>query len=96
MVLPVYARAWARGVAEEWVDWVRGSGIDVVGDVEDLLPRFPDTGAWEDPERRDWERVADASLDALVAVLVEAARRPDPDLTTTARLSRAARRLRGE
>jgi hypothetical protein len=96
VMLPVHARAWAREVAEEWVDWVRGSGIDVVGDVEDLLPRFPDTGAWEDPERRDWERVADASLDALVAVLVEAARRPDPDLTTTARLSRAARRLRGE
>jgi hypothetical protein len=67
-----------------------------VGDVEDLLPRFSDTDTWEDPERRDWARIADAALDALVAVLVEAARRPDPELTTTARLGRAARRLRGE
>jgi hypothetical protein len=96
VVLPPDARAWAQEVAEDWVDWVRGSGIQVVGDAEDLLPSFPDAAAWEDPERRDWARVADASLDALVAVLAEAARRPDPELTTTARLGRAARRLRGE
>ncbi|HET6560315.1 MAG TPA: hypothetical protein VFG72_00420 [Marmoricola sp.] len=96
VVLPAHARSWAQEIAEEWVDWVRGSGIDVVGDVDDLLPRFPDGEAWENPERRDWSRVADATMDALVAVLVEAARRPDPELTTTARLTRAARRLRGE
>ena len=96
VTLPPHARPWAREVAQEWVDWVRGSGIDVVGDAEDLLPRFPDDGTWENPERGDWGRVADASMDALVAVLVEAARRPDPEQTTTARLTRAARRFRGE
>jgi hypothetical protein len=96
VALPVRARPWAQEVAEEWVEWVRGSGIDVVGQVTDLLPAFSDAEEPENPERRDWSRVADAAMDALVAVLVEAARRPDPDLTTTARLGRAARRLRGE
>jgi hypothetical protein len=96
VTLPPQARPWAQEIAEEWVDWVRGSGIQVIGDVEDLLPRFPDGDDWENPERRDWGRVADASMDALVAVLAEAARRPDPEQTTAARLTRAARRLRGE
>ncbi len=96
VALPATARPWARGIAEEWVDWVRGSGIEVVGDVEDLLPVFPEGAESTNPERRDWSRVADATMDALVAVLVEASRRPDPELTTSARLTRAARRLRGE
>lgn len=96
VTLPPHARPWAREVAQDWVDWVRGSGIQVVGAVEDLLPQFPDGEKWVNPERADPARVADVSMDALVAVLLETARRPDPDRTTTARLTRAARRLVGE
>jgi hypothetical protein len=38
--------------------------------------------------------MVDAALDAMVALAVEAAQRPDPNEQLTARLGRAARRLR--
>lgn len=94
VVLPPAARAWAEEVAEEWLAWVEGSGIDVVGDAEDLRPAFPEPQRWRNPDRPRPRRVSDAALDALVAVVLETADRPDPDASTVARLGRAARRLR--
>jgi hypothetical protein len=97
VTLPPAARPWAEEVAEEWLAWVEGAGIDVVGDVDDLRPRFPDDEtAWQNPDRPRPRRVADAALDALVALVVETAERPDPDQSAVARISRAARRLRGQ
>ena len=64
---------WATEIADEWIDYVEGAGIDVVGDVDDLRPVFPDDDAWQDPDRGKPRRVADAALDALVAVVLEAA-----------------------
>ena len=89
--------AWAEEVAEEWIAWVEGSGIDVVGDVDDLRPRPPaDPEQWRSPDRPRQRKVNDAALDALVALLLELADRPDPEQSTSARLSRAARRLTGQ
>ena len=96
IVLPPAARDWAEEVAEEWLAWVEGSGIDVIGDPDELRPVFPDADAWQNPDRGRPRRVADAALDALVAVVLETANRPDPDASTVARLGRAARRLRGQ
>ena len=97
VTLPPRVRDWADEVAQEWIEWVTGSGIHVVGDVEDLRPVFPGADAkWADPDKPRNRRVADAAIDALVAAIVEAASRPDPTDGTVAKLGRAARRLRGQ
>ena len=97
VTLPPWAFDWAEEVAEEWIEWVRGSGIHVVGDLEDLRPRRPDPDAvWEDPDKPKQGKVGDATMDALVTVIMELAERPDPDHSPVSRLTRAARRLRGD
>ena len=93
VTLPPSARGWAEEIAEEWIDWVEGAKIDVVGNLDDLRPALPDADAWQDADRGKPRRVADAALDALVAVILEAAAQDDE---TAGRLSRAARRLRGQ
>ncbi len=95
--LPPSAFGWAAEVAEEWIEWVVGSGIDVVGDVDDLRPvPPPEDEVWVDPDRPRRGPMVDAALDALVAITLEAARRPDPEDQVTAKLGRVARRLRGQ
>jgi hypothetical protein len=85
---------WIEEVTAEWVTYVQDSGIHVVGDLEDLRPRRPDAAErWRDPDRPRADRMADAALDALVALVLETASRPDGVHTPTARLGRAARRL---
>ena len=96
VVLPPDAREWAGQVTEEWVEWIEGSGIDVIGDVDDLRPVLSAEQKWVDPDRAQPRLVADAAMDALVAVILESAARPDPEQTSVARLGRAARRLRGQ
>ena len=97
VTLPPHVRGWAEEVAEEWVEWVQGAGIDVVGDLEDLRPEFPaEDTRWADPDRPRNRRVVDATLDALVVAVLELADRPDPADGTVARIGRAARRLRGQ
>ena len=32
---------FAEAQGEQWIDWIKRSGVDVVGDVEDLRPRRP-------------------------------------------------------
>jgi hypothetical protein len=83
--------------ADEWVEWVEGSGIHVIGDVADLRPVRPaEDEKWADPDRPNRADVIDAALDAMVALAAEAAKRPDPDEQLTSRLKLAARRLRGQ
>lgn len=95
--LPPKAYPWAQEVAEEWIDWVEGSGIHVVGDVNDLRPVPPDTSEpWLDPDQPEQRDVLDAAIDALVTMTQEAAARPDPDAYLTKKIGRAARRLRGQ
>jgi hypothetical protein len=95
VTLPPTAFPWAGEVAEEWIEWVVGSGIDVVGDVGDLRPVPPDPGApWANPDRPRRAEMIDAALDAMVALALEASRRPDPDDHISAKIGRAARRLR--
>lgn len=95
VTLPPTAFPWAEEVAEEWIEWVVGSGIDVVGDVQDLRPVRPDPDAvWADPDRPRRPEMVDAALDAMVALALEAAKRPDPNDQITAKIGRAARRLR--
>ena len=95
--LPPSAFPWVEEIAQEWVDWVEGSGIRVVGDIDDLRPVRPaEDAVWRDPDKPRRRDMVDAALDAMVALTVEAASRPDPDEQLTAKLGRAARRLRGQ
>ena len=94
VTLPPAAYPWVAEVAEEWVEWVEGSGIDVVGDVADLRPVPPPADQpWPDPDRPRRPEMIDAAMDALVALAMEAAGRPDPDQQLGAKVARAARRL---
>lgn len=87
--------AWAAGITEEWVDWITGSGVHVVGDVHDLWPPMPDTDvAWSDPDHSDRRAMASAALDLLAQMTLEASRRTPADEQLGA-FGRAARLLRG-
>lgn len=95
VTLPPAAYPWAEEVAQEWIDWVQGSGIHVVGDVEDLRPvRPPEDERWQDPDKPRRPEMVDAAIDAMVALSLEAANRTDPTQQLGARIGRVARRLR--
>jgi len=95
--LPPDAFDWISEVTEEWIEWIEGSGIDVVGDLKDLRPTPPaDDEPWQDPDRPATSDMLDAAIDALVAMTLEAAHRPDPDEQIGAKIGRAAKRLRGQ
>jgi hypothetical protein len=97
--VPVGLQPFFDAVAQEWRDWVEASGVQVVGDLDELRPRWP---APEDPSWSDRPRqgdVATAAIDALAAVLLEAARReaapPAPVTAPVARVKRLTRRILG-
>ena len=95
VTLPPQAYDWAEEIAQGWIDWVKGAGVDVVGDLEELRPvRPPEDARWHDPDRPSPREVSSAAVDAIVALTLEAARRPDPDDTLTARAAKLARHLR--
>ena len=95
VVLPPDAHDWAEEIAQSWIDWTKAAGVDVVGDLEELRPVRPAPDVeWHDPDQPRPRDVASAGLDALVALALEAARRPDPDDTLGSRATKLARYLR--
>ena len=95
VTLPPEAYDWAEEVAQGWIDWVKAAGVDVVGDLEELRPVRPaaDT-VWQDPDEPRARDVNAAAVDAIVALTLEAARRPDPDDTLGSRAAKLARYFR--
>ena len=93
LLLPSRMHPWAHSEADRWVDWIKGSGVDVVGELDDLYPAppVPDED-WIDPDKVRAKKQLAAALDALSAMTREAARRPDPDDALVARIRRATRR----
>ena len=90
VTLPPNRFDWAEETGRLWIDWIQGSGIDLIGDVEELIPRRPAAeAAWVDPDNVRPRRLLRASLDALEAMTREAADRPNP------LGRRVRRRLRG-
>jgi len=87
---PPKRRPWIEAITSDWLAEISESGVDVVGDLEDLRPVWPDDGdTWSDPDQADPEIVADAAIQSLAHVLDEIR---NPTARTVARL---ARRLRG-
>jgi hypothetical protein len=91
--LPPERYDWVEAQSERWVEWVKASGIHVIGDVDELRPRrpAPDT-PWHDPDHVRPKQQLGAALDALAAVTREAAEREQA--STAGRLAEMSRRLR--
>lgn len=89
ILLPPKFHDWARERAEHWIEWVEQSGVDVVGDLTELLPAPPPDQPFQHPDRISAESQLVAALDALAAMTEEAASRPDPDASVLGRLRRA-------
>jgi hypothetical protein len=87
--LPPGRHPWAAEQAERWVEWVKGSGIHVVGDVDDLRPLpLTDEEPYVNPDKVPPKAVLGAAVDALSAMTREAASRPDPRRSLGARIRR--------
>ena len=84
--LPPGRFAWASDQADQWIEWVKGSGIQVVGDLDDLRPLpLADDEPYVNPDKVPARAVLGAAVDALSAMTREAAARPDPRRTFGAR-----------
>ena len=92
--LPPERLPWAEEQAERWIDWVKGSGVHVVGDIEELRPRLDPSVEWRDPDRVPRKALARVAIDALAAMTNEAASRPDPRHELGARIRRRAEQIR--
>ncbi len=93
--LPPERFGWAQERAQEWIDWIAASGVDVIGDLEDLRPLPPaDAERWRNPDRVKAKKQLNAALDALAAMTREAASRPDPQRRLLTRARTHAHRLR--
>lgn len=70
---------WVEERTERSLEWIVASGIDVIGDLDELRPVRPDPEArWHNPDRVRKRAVMRASIGALSSMTAEAARRPDP------------------
>ncbi|MCW2792535.1 MAG: hypothetical protein JWO76_1633 [Nocardioides sp.] len=86
---------WAEEQTERWIEWIQGSGVDVVGDLGDLRPVRPGADeVWHDPDKVRRRQQLRAAVDALAAMTREAASRPDPERQLVHRVRTQASRLR--
>jgi len=86
---------WAETETERWLDWLTGSGVDVIGDLDELRPVRPEEGErWRNPDRVRPRKQLRAALDALAAMTEEAAGRTDPERQLVRRVRTQAQRLR--
>ena len=88
--VPPRRRVSVEAITASWVEEIGKSGVDVVGDLDDLVPVWPSGDRrWANPDTADPEVVAEAAIQALAHVLDKI---ENPDAGPVARL---ARRLRG-
>ena len=97
LLMPPHMHPWAVAEAERWTEWIEGSGVDVVGDLADLMPapveRFE---GFVDPDRVRPKAQLNSALDALTAMTREAARRDDPTTKLSVKVRQRVRGLREE
>lgn len=94
IVVPPRDRDWVEECADLAVEWVEASGVHVVGDVDDLRPRWGDAD-WQNPDKVRPKLQLAAAMEALEAMTTEAARREDPDRALGNRVRDGLSRLRG-
>jgi hypothetical protein len=85
--LPPSRYAWATEQAEQWIEWIKLSGVHVVGDVDELRPQpHAEDEPYVNPDKVPARAQLAAAVDALAAMTREAASRPDPRHTVGARI----------
>lgn len=95
ITLPPTAYDWVEERSHQWLEWIEQAGIDVIGDVADLIPtRPPADEPWHDPDKVGPRKRLAVAMEALTAMTSEAASRPDPGQQLGARLRKNAERLR--
>ncbi|WP_193613070.1 hypothetical protein [Nocardioides lijunqiniae] len=93
--MPPRLMPWAEAETARWVEWIEQSGVDVVGDVADLLPLpTPEGERYVDPDKVSTKQQLRVAMDALTAMTREAARRPDPDQQLIQKVRTHAKRIR--
>ena len=71
--VPPGRRPSIDAITADWLEQVRASGIDVVGDLADLESVWPDhSDHWPNPDHADPAVVAEAAIEALAHVLERA------------------------
>ena len=86
---------WAEAQTERWLEWIAASGVDVVGDLEELRPVRPvEEDSWVNPDKVRSKKQLNVAMDALAAMTREAASRPDPERQLVNRVRTHAQRLR--
>ena len=97
LMMPPRMHPWAEAQAERWIEWIQGSGVHLVGDLDDLRPAPPvEPADWANPDKVSRKKQLAAALDALSVMTREAARRPDPDDKMLAKVRTRVRELREE
>jgi hypothetical protein len=92
--LPPNRFPWVQEQSERWIEWLQGSGVHLIGDVEDLRPVVPAEGErFRNPDKVKARRQLSAAMDALASMTAEAARRPDPDRQLVNRVRARSGRL---
>ncbi len=71
LALPPAAYDWASTMAQEWCAELASRGYDVVGDLSELEPA--PAAVFVDPDSPDEAQVADAAVEAIAAMVAEAA-----------------------
>lgn len=95
VTLPPGRFDWAEAQTDRWLDWIEGSQVHVVGDVEELRPVRPaEDAVWSNPDKVKSKQQLRAAIDALAAMTREAASRPDPDRQLVNRVRLQAGRFR--
>ena len=97
LMMPPRMHPWAEAQSERWIEWIQGSGVQLVGDLDDLRPAPPvDLADWANPDKVSRKKQLAAALDALSVMTREAARRSDPDDKVLAKFRTRVRELREE
>jgi len=95
VTLPPEAYEWVEDNAQRSIDYLRQSGVNVIGDLEDLRPVWPSADTpWQDPDRVSPRKRLQVAVDALAAMTQEAASRTDPDQQLVRRIRARAEKLR--
>jgi hypothetical protein len=77
LTLPADRDAWAKEQAEALIAGLRGSGYDIIGDLEELRPR-PGTEPYARPADEPAGQMLGAAVDAAAALVVNQYRREYP------------------
>jgi hypothetical protein len=92
LALPPDAHPWVSAMTASWVAEIERRGYDVVGDLHDLAGA-PPVSSYADPDNPSERLVAAAAVDALTALLLEAARLRNGEEALRAELDETRRAL---